>query len=631
MGYLHLRPEHVERLLTFLGRALKLYLIYPFCIFVLVCLAWAVAFHRHDADDKADKTNIVYSNDVYFPPYVFIEDGKPTGFAVELIRNLGMVTGRHVDVRLEPWADVLPELRTGKIDVTSANISRQRLKEFDFSVPIAEVHYILFVRKGSRIHTMGDAKGKVIAAHRGDITYDFLQKSHVTSRIMTFPENEDGLRLLNDGHFDAAFAPRLQGLYFIRKFGLHNIEATDAGLAPMEYAFAVRKGNSALLRNINEGLGVLKENGIYRELYDKWFGVYEAESLYYRLRYYFYAAGLVLILLIVIFLWSWSLRRQVRARTMALTEEVQHRQTAEEALRDANQKLRALIESSPIAIMTLDLEGRIAMWNPAAERIFGWTDQEVLGRVPPSVPKSRLEEFYTGLQRTLQGEVLLDFETERVTRHGSLIDVSISTAALYDASGRIYGYLSLAADITEQKRADAHKKEFYQKTILAATDGKLVITDLDEIERISGPAIATLEIRKREDIGDIRAKAQKILRDAGMDENRISDFVLCIGEATTNVYKHVGIGTASMHRLGGRLTAVISDHGPGINAINLPEVALKKSYTTAVSLGMGYKAMISVADKIYLSTGPTGTVVAIEMNLQKPEATPAIDGLPDTW
>jgi anti-sigma regulatory factor (Ser/Thr protein kinase) len=117
----------------------------------------------------------------------------------------------------------------------------------------------------------------------------------------------------------------------------------------------------------------------------------------------------------------------------------------------------------------------------------------------------------------------------------------------------------------------------------------------------------------------------------GMAETRIYDLVLAVGEATTNAFKHAGGGEASLHRTADGLMFVVSDHGPGMEALILPEVALKKGYSTIGSLGMGYKAMLSVADKVYLATGPSGTTVAVEMKLKAVEEPLAIAGLPDTW
>jgi anti-sigma regulatory factor (Ser/Thr protein kinase) len=117
-----------------------------------------------------------------------------------------------------------------------------------------------------------------------------------------------------------------------------------------------------------------------------------------------------------------------------------------------------------------------------------------------------------------------------------------------------------------------------------------------------------------------------------LDEDRIFDFILCICEAATNAVKHAGGGVFSLHRQDSKLLAIISDQGPGILAINLPEVALKRGYSTAVSLGMGYKAMVSMMDHVYLATGPGGTTVAMEMSFQPPKPPlPTLPALEEDW
>lgn len=89
----------------------------------------------------------------------------------------------------------------------------------------------------------------------------------------------------------------------------------------------------------------------------------------------------------------------------------------------------------------------------------------------------------------------------------------------------------------------------------------------------------------------------------------------CVGEATSNAIKHAGGGTVTLHRLGCRLLVKVNDSGPGIDALNLPDVALTIGYTTAGTGGLGYKMMIAAADKVYLATGPEGTTVAAELTL----------------
>lgn len=76
---------------------------------------------------------------------------------------------------------------------------------------------------------------------------------------------------------------------------------------------------------------------------------------------------------------------------------------------------------------------------------------------------------------------------------------------------------------------------------------------------------------------------------------------------------------------------VVSDTGPGIEALVLPEVVLLGGRSTAGTLGVGYKTILSIADTVHLLTGPTGTVLAIEMMLVVPEMPLALDTLPDVY
>src|SRR5271165_7566045 len=99
-----------------------------------------------------------------------------------------------------------------------------------------------------------------------------------------------------------------------------------------------------------------------------------------------------------------ELERRVSERTAELAEAnaalqggVAERTRADEELRRANQALRALIHASPLAIIALDGQGRVTFWNPAAERMFGWGDRDVLGHPLPVVPEDLRQEFSSGL------------------------------------------------------------------------------------------------------------------------------------------------------------------------------------------------------------------------------------------
>ena len=132
---------------------------------------------------------------------------------------------------------------------------------------------------------------------------------------------------------------------------------------------------------------------------------------------------------------------------------------ARKALHDANEMLRAVIEASPLAIFTLDPDGRVGMWNTAAERIFGWPKDEVLGQPLPIVPSDKQGEFRALLERACRGERLAGVEVVRQRKDGTPIDISISTAPITDSTGQVRAVMAVITDITERKQAEAALRE----------------------------------------------------------------------------------------------------------------------------------------------------------------------------
>jgi PAS domain S-box-containing protein len=135
------------------------------------------------------------------------------------------------------------------------------------------------------------------------------------------------------------------------------------------------------------------------------------------------------------------------------------RKQAEEALRESNETLQALISSSPLAIFAIDPESKVTMWNPAAENIFGWTEGEVLGQYLPIVPPDKSAEHHELRTRAFSGNTFTGVEVSRQRKDGTPIDVSLSTAPVYDSGGRIKSIMAVLEDISERKRAEEVLRE----------------------------------------------------------------------------------------------------------------------------------------------------------------------------
>src|SRR2546423_1373788 len=131
-------------------------------------------------------------------------------------------------------------------------------------------------------------------------------------------------------------------------------------------------------------------------------------------------------------------------------EEIVRQRTTE--LNKSNQTLRTLIQAAPLAIFSLDAEGQVKMWNPAAERLFGWNEEEVLNRQLPILSEEMESTLW--LKAALQDETINELETHCRKKGGTLIDVNIWTAALSNTEGETEGTMVVVADITERKQAE---------------------------------------------------------------------------------------------------------------------------------------------------------------------------------
>ncbi len=119
----------------------------------------------------------------------------------------------------------------------------------------------------------------------------------------------------------------------------------------------------------------------------------------------------------------------------------------------ASRQLAAIVESSHDAIIGMDSEGLITSWNSAAERLYGHTAPEIMGRpVTILLPPERLKEEVDILERIHRGERIEHYETVRRRKDGSLVDVSLSVSPVTDDQGGIIGASKIARDISERKQ-----------------------------------------------------------------------------------------------------------------------------------------------------------------------------------
>ncbi len=214
---------------------------------------------------------------------------------------------------------------------------------------------------------------------------------------------------------------------------------------------------------------------------------------------------------------------------LGISTEITERKRIEEALRESEEKYRGLFYSAGDAVITIDLEDRITSWNKSAERIFGWEAEEVIGKKLPDVtiPEDKIVERDKILSDALAGRNITDFETIRIRKDGSKIDVSLTFSPIRNAEGEIIGLSGILRDITGRKRTEdalRESEEKYRNLFDSAGDAVITIDLEDRITSWNKSAERIFGYTSNEAVG-------KKLPDLAIPEDKIAEKDKIIGDA----------------------------------------------------------------------------------------------------
>jgi PAS domain S-box-containing protein len=189
-----------------------------------------------------------------------------------------------------------------------------------------------------------------------------------------------------------------------------------------------------------------------------------------------------------------------------------------EDLTQSEERLQAVIESSPLGIMEVDLDTHIVRWNSAAEQIFGWTREEMLGRTDmPMVQESRKDEGAHLRAKLRTGHAFSGYETIRQCKDGSLIDVSIAAAPVRDGAGEVRGYMVVYSDITERKLQETRLEEAQQLAHIGSWEWEVVpnrVTWSDELYRLWGLEPGSREMSYEAYLASVHADDREMVKEA---------------------------------------------------------------------------------------------------------------------
>jgi PAS domain S-box-containing protein len=447
-----------------------------FFAFLLVTSNTVFAQSKHSS-------SVVVGTRIEDYPYEYVEkSGEPAGFAIDIFKAVA----REMNISYSFSAGRVSELRQqfqdGQIDViTALGTISNRDDTMDFSSSYAEDSSVFFARKGiTPPESLQKATDLSLMVHRASALESELIAQHYPAAFVRVDDLKEGFQLLENGRYDILLASKIIGSLTQHNLDLRNI---SAGPTLPEFnrkmAFAVRKGNTALLEKLNQGLLLIKASGEYQRIYDKWMTPFL--PWWQNSRYLQFALFLALGFMLLWISWIITLRvavarrsRELSVQNKALANEILARQEAQEELaRHKNElettvvertfelsrseaKFRGYFEQATIGICIISPKSRYLQVNDRACEIHGYSREEMLSLNWEDTCfgddlKNEIELFESVLKREVESYVI---DKRIVRKNGALLWVSTELRAVFNASGTIDYILKLVQDISERKAAE---------------------------------------------------------------------------------------------------------------------------------------------------------------------------------
>ncbi|MCL5028223.1 MAG: transporter substrate-binding domain-containing protein [Bacteroidetes bacterium] len=289
------------------------------------------------------KNKLIYMGNYNKYPYEFIDaNGKPEGFNIDVMNAIGKIMGFSLEFDLKPWNQVKDSVMYGSnFDISAMFYSEQREQMVDFSDPVIFSEDEIFIEKGSKkINSMIDLMNKRVAVEDGSFTEEYLLHNIPEINLIPVESEPDALKMVSENKCDAAVVEKINGERNIIRLGLTNIKETAYPMIPREYGFVVAKGNDSLLTNINVGLQVIKKNGTYAQLFNKWINPPPPKTVALKT---IITWGIFIILILslitgLIYFWIKSLRMLVFKKTIELRKEIEEHVKTEKELKIQKEK-----------------------------------------------------------------------------------------------------------------------------------------------------------------------------------------------------------------------------------------------------------------------------------------------------
>ncbi len=400
----------------------------------------------------AEHPTVSFTGDPNWLPYeAFDTDGNYIGIVSEHLDLIARATGIRFEMSpSKTWTESTEKAKNGVVDILSETDDSDLSSHLLFTDPYLSNPIVIAMRsRENYVEGIDHIKKRNIAVIKD---YGYVSKirrkySHID--FTTVDDIQDGLLAVSTGEVDALLCTLALCSYTIADLGLNNVKITGKTEFDTKLALGVQKDLPELVSILNKAIKNIS-HGQQQAILDDWIKQKYIEKTDYRLAYQVTAVAIVL--LAIFAYWNRRLSREVSLRVSTEKE----LKAAEEVSRLSQQRLLLHREHTPLAIIELNTDGEILNWNPAAERIFGFSKEEVLGRpfteiIIPDSAREAVAEVWEELLADRGGERSTN---ENITKDGRIILCNWYNTPLVGPDGTVIGVATLADDITERTQAE---------------------------------------------------------------------------------------------------------------------------------------------------------------------------------
>jgi PAS domain S-box-containing protein len=350
----------------------------------------------------AETKPLLFVGDKDYPPLTYFDNQQPAGMAVDVVKALAGPMKRPIRIELMDWNLAQQKVLNGEADaVLELSASEDRQKLYDFASTTFTHEFGFVMRNGSSpTWTISDLKGKNVGVTSGGFPRAFLA-SRPEIHLVIIDNYQDGFNRVLSGKLDAVAVDLWVAAYLIERGKVHGVSIIGKPFTTTHAAIAVKKGNTALAREITQGIDALRSAGTLAKIQDTWrpqevvFASRQKIKNLVELTFGIFFA----VLLTALALWVLTLKKQIHLR-----------KKTESALRDNEEHLRNLTRAAFEGI-AISENGRVLDVNDQLLAMFGYERNEIIGMMIPDLvaPESRAivaEAVKSGRESTYEHRLL---------------------------------------------------------------------------------------------------------------------------------------------------------------------------------------------------------------------------------